>query len=249
MPPDSLNNFAVPHIMNSEDLPMKPWFIIVVFLLFSIFSINSQEIITAERYLEMMSERYSGVQDYEADIIIRSGTSDMIGKVSFLSPAFLRIDFTMPADQVIVFNGELLTVYLPEYRAVLNQTITQSRGSASSGATLASAQGLNLLRRNYVPSFVTGPEPVPLDTGSSERVVKIRLARRSVSEGFREIILSANPDTRLIRRLEGRTIADGLVQFDFSNIRTNVGIPELRFLYDSPASANMYNNFLFRETE
>ncbi|MDR0316076.1 MAG: outer membrane lipoprotein carrier protein LolA [Treponema sp.] len=228
---------------------MKPWFIIVVFLLFSIFSINSQEIITAERYLEMMSERYSGVQDYEADIIIRSGTSDMIGKVSFLSPAFLRIDFTMPADQVIVFNGELLTVYLPEYRAVLNQTITQSRGSASSGATLASAQGLNLLRRNYVPSFVTGPEPVPLDTGSSERVVKIRLARRSVSEGFREIILSANPDTRLIRRLEGRTIADGLVQFDFSNIRTNVGIPELRFLYDSPASANMYNNFLFRETE
>jgi outer membrane lipoprotein-sorting protein len=78
-------------------------------------------------------------------------------------------------------------------------------------------------------------------------VVKLRLARRSVSEGFREIILNVNPTTRLIRRIEGRTIADVLVRFDFSNIKVNQGIPEQRFIYDSPASANNYNNFLFRD--
>ena len=114
---------------------------------------------------------------------------------------------------------------------------------------MANAQGLSLLRRNYVSSFVTGPEPVPLDSGSRETVVRLRLVRRTASEGFREIILSVDPGTRLIRRIEGRTIADGLVRFDFTNIRTNVGIPELRFIYDSPASANMYNNFLFRDTD
>jgi outer membrane lipoprotein-sorting protein len=173
----------------------------------------------------------------------------MQGNVSHLSPSFLRIDFTRPADQVIVFNGELLTVYLPEYRAVLNQTVTQSRRSGTSGASLASAQGLILLRRNYIPSFVTVPTPIPLDSNSSERVVKIRLTRRTVAEGYREIILSINPDTKLIRRLEGQTIAGVLVQFDFSNVRINQGIPELRFLYDSPASANMYNNFLFRDAD
>jgi outer membrane lipoprotein-sorting protein len=80
-------------------------------------------------------------------------------------------------------------------------------------------------------------------------VVKLRLTRRLASEGFREIILSINPETRLIRRIEGRTIADALVRFDFTNIRLNVGIPELRFVYDSPASANMYNNFLFRDSD
>jgi outer membrane lipoprotein-sorting protein len=108
---------------------------------------------------------------------------------------------------------------------------------------------LTLLRRNYVPAFVTGPEPVPLDTNSHETVVKLRLTRRSVSEGFREIILSVSPETKLIRRIEGRTIAESNVRFDFSNIRTNVGIPEMRFIYDSPASANLYNNFLFRDTD
>jgi outer membrane lipoprotein-sorting protein len=114
---------------------------------------------------------------------------------------------------------------------------------------MASAQGLTMLRRNYIPSFVTGPNAEPLDTNSQERVVKLRLMRNSVSEGFREIILSINPDTKLIRRIEGRTVEGTEVRFDFTNVRINQGIPEQRFIYDSPASANMYNNFLFRDSD
>ena len=224
---------------------------IVLFLLFILNPgfIFGQEIVTAEKYLEMVSDRYSSIRDYEADITIRSGNTDMAGTVSHLTPSFLLIVFTRPAEQVIVFNGELLTIYLPEFRAVLNQTINQSRRSSASGAGMASAQGLSLLRRNYISSFVTGPNPEPLESGSSERVVNLRLTRRSVSEGFREIILSIDPNTLLIRRIEGRTIADADVRFDFTNIRTNQGIPEQRFIYDSPPSANMYNNFLFRDSE
>jgi outer membrane lipoprotein-sorting protein len=80
-------------------------------------------------------------------------------------------------------------------------------------------------------------------------VVKLRLTRRLRSEGFCEIILSIDRATLLIRRIEGRTVAEALVRFDFTNIRTNLGIPEQRFIYDSPASANVYNNFLFRDTD
>ena len=229
-------------------MPKREFFLYLMLIL-GFCAPGAQEIITAERYMEMVSERYGVIRDYEANITIRSGTSDMNGNVSYLSPSFLRIDFSRPADQVIVFNGDLLTIYLPEFRAVLNQSINQSRRSSTSGASLASAQGLNLLRRNYVPSFVTGPSPMPLDSNSREQVVKLRLTRRSVSEGFREIILSVDPETRLIRRIEGRTIAESDVAFDFSNIRTNLGIPEQRFIYDSPASANLYNNFLFRDAE
>jgi outer membrane lipoprotein-sorting protein len=208
-----------------------------------------QEIITAERYLDMVSERYGGIRDYEASIAIRSGNSDMIGNVSHLQPSFLRIDFSRPAEQVIVFNGELLTIYLPEFRAVLSQSVNQSRRTGASGASMASAQGLNLLKRNYVPSFVTDPAPIPLENNSREMVVKLRLTRRSISEGFREIILSVDPNSKLIRRIEGRTIAEGEVRFDFTNVKINQGIPEQRFIYDSPASANLYNNFLFKDSD
>ncbi|MDR2731486.1 MAG: outer membrane lipoprotein carrier protein LolA [Treponema sp.] len=228
---------------------LKYGVIFVFSMIITPFTGYSQEIITAERYLEMVSEVYGGIRDYEARINIRSGSSDMTGNVSHLAPSFLRIDFTRPAEQVIVFNGELLTIYLPEYRAVLSQSINQSRRNPASGASLASAQGLTLLRRNYVPSFVTGPAPVQLESNSREEVVKLRLTRRSVSEGFREIILSINPNTKLIRRIEGRTIAESEVRFDFLDIRINQGIPEMRFIYDSPASANLYNNFLFKDSD
>ncbi|GHU70718.1 membrane protein [Spirochaetia bacterium] len=230
---------------------MKRGIFAAFLLIIGCFFIYGQEIVTAERYLETVSERYGGIKDYEAHLAIRSGNTEMTGTVSHLSPSFLRIDFVRPAEQVIVFNGGLLTIYLPEYRAVLNQDIAASRrpGSAANTAGLATAQGLTLLRRNYIPSFVTGPEPIPLDEGSKEQVVKLRLTRRSISEGFRELILSVDPDTLLIRRIEGRTIAEGLVRFDFSDIRTNQGIPTQRFIYDSPASANLINNFLFRDTD
>ena len=210
----------------------------------------AQEIITGERYLEMVAERYGSIRDYEARILIKSGSTEMFGTLSHLAPSFLRIDFTKPLEQVVAFNGEMLTIYLPEYRATLNQSITPGRkSSAASGANLASAQGLALLRRNYIPAFVTGPEPTPLEGGSDEMVVNLRLSRRSISEGFREIILSVNPATHLIRRITVRTIAEVQVRFDFTDIKINQGIPEQRFIYDSPASANNYNNFLFRDTD
>ena len=225
--------------------------VLIFFFGVNFFASFSQEIVTADKYLERVSERYGNIRDYEAQVNIRSGSTDMIGSLSFLDPFFLRIDFTKPAEQVLVFNGQLLTVYLPDLRAVLNQPVAQARrtSTGAGGASMASAQGLQLLRKGYVPTFVSGPEPVPLDERDKEAVVKLRLTRRLASEGYREIILSINPETLLIRRIEGRTIADVLVRFDFLNVRTNVGIPEQRFVYDSPASANLYNNFLFRETD
>jgi len=220
----------------------KRWIPLFFILIFQFSLLNGQEIITAEGYLRLVSENYSGIRDFEGNITIRSGNTEMIGTVSYLTPSFLRIECTRPAGQVIVFNSEALTIYIPEMRAVLQQSINQSRrGGASSG--------LSLLQRGYVASFVTGPNPEALESGSSERVVKLRLTRRSAAEGFREIILSINADSKMIRRLEGRTIAEGEMRMDFTNIRTNQGIPEQRFIYDSPPNANMYQNFLFRDTE
>jgi outer membrane lipoprotein-sorting protein len=223
----------------------KRWFLVLCLFLAGVSLLSAQEIVTAERYLASVAERYGAVRDYEARIIIHSGSTEMYGTVSHRAPSFLRIDFSSPPEQVIAFNGETLTVYLPGYRAILNQNVQRRAG----GASLATAQGLSLLRRNYVPAFVTGPNPVALESGSPERVVKLRLTRRTNSEGFREILLDINPETRLIRRIEGRTLADSTVRFDFSNILINQGIPENRFIYDAPASANLYNNFLFSDTD
>ena len=206
-------------------------------------ALPAQAIVTAEAYLEQVSGRYASFRDYEARIAIKTGSQEMNGTVSHLAPAFMRIDFSSPAEQVIVFNGNTLTVYLPEYRAILNQDV-----GSRNGANLATGAGLSMMRRNYASAFVSGPDPVQLED-SREQVVKLRLTRRAGSDGFREIILNIDPSTLLIRRLTATTLAENRIQFDFTGVKLDQGIPEQRFSYDSPASANVYNNFLFRDRD
>jgi len=169
----------------------------------------------------------------------------MVGRVAFKKPDLLRIDFTKPDEQTIVFTGKLLTIYLPEFNVVLNQSVES--GSDTAGASMATPQGLSLLKRYYAVSYETGPEPVQLEENSREKVVVLSLSRRSTTEIFRTIRLMISPETKLIRRIDARTISGDQVQFDFSGYDLNQGILDNRFVYDSPASANMFNDFLFNE--
>ena len=169
----------------------------------------------------------------------------MEATVYFKRPNRLRIDFTKPKEQVILFTGDTLTIYVPSYRMVLNQTI--EKGSSAGTANLATPQGLSLLKRSYTIAYETGATPQPLEEGSSEQVVILALNRRSASETFRNIRLLVSPGTKLIRRIEAWPISGSKITFDFSYYRLNTGIPDSRFLYDIPPNADMMNNFLFEE--
>ena len=204
----------------------------------------AQEILTASAFFKSVSEVYGTIRDYEADIDIKAGRASMRGRVSYKKPDLLRIDFSNPAEQVICFNGDLLTIYLPGQQVILNQSVDNSSGA---GANLATSQGLALLSRYYSPAYETGPDAVPIDDDSDERVVRLVLRRRNTSEAFSSIKVSVSPTSMLIRRIEAVTPQGENFTFDFRNYVLNQGIPDLRFIYDPPTSANNYNNFLFSD--
>ena len=204
----------------------------------------AQEILTASAFFKSVSEVYGTIRDYEVDIDIKAGRASMRGRVSYKKPDLLRIDFSNPAEQVICFNGDLLTIYLPGQQVILNQSVDNSSGA---GANLATSQGLALLSRYYSPAYETGPDAVPLDDDSDELVVRLVLRRRNTSEAFSSIKVSVSPTSMLIRRIEAVTPQGENFTFDFRNYVLNQGIPDLRFIYDPPTSANNYNNFLFSD--
>jgi outer membrane lipoprotein-sorting protein len=207
-------------------------------------SAAAQEIVTAVQYFGLVADRYAQVNDYEGKIAIGAGKEIMKGDIYFKAPSLLRVDFTSPPDQVIAFDGQTLTVYIPSLAAILSQSVADKPGAGS--AALATREGLKMLKRNYTVTFEASPAPVKLEGGAEgEQAVVLSLARSSAAEGFKAIKLYVAPDTKLIRRIEGWTIAGDKLSFDFTGIKTNVGIPATRFVYDSPASANVYNNFLF----
>ncbi len=215
----------------------------ITFLLFLFPAmLSAQDILTAPRFFDSVSERYGGINDYVATIQIQREESDMEGTLYYRAPNLLRIDFTVPEGQFLVSDGENLSVYVPQYNVVLQQKL-RSRGSEAV-ASMASEEGLSLLRSNYSIAYLDDPTPVRLDEESRELVTKLRLTWRSTTEGFRQLTLSITEDL-LIRRIEGTTVNYDEIVFDFEDIRINQNIPARRFEYESPASANTYSDFLF----
>ncbi len=230
----------------------KIYFFILCSICTLSFSAAQDAIVTAGTFFQSLSEYYGTISDFEANMEITAGTSVMQGKVSFKKPNLLRIDFSNPESQVILFNGTQLTIYLPGSAAVLTQTVSDDAGT-SSGANLATPQGLTLMSRYYSIAYLSDEGPVPLDdpeiekNPSSEMVIKLKLTKKKTTEGFETIILSINPEKKLIRRVEAVTIANEKFKFTFTEYALNQKIPDTRFMYDSPGTANNYNNFLFSE--
>lgn len=218
--------------------------ILAIFLGGILFGASADDILTADQFFTQISDRYGQVNDYEAKLVIIAGkNAPMTGIIAYKSPSLLRIDFIQPPDQVISFDGQQLQVYIPSLHAILSQGTAGKTGAG--GASLASKEGLKMMHRSYTVAYETGPQAVALDPGSAEQVMRLVLNRKTVAEGFRTIKLSVNPDTKLIRRIEGWTLSNDYFVFDFTGIKTNQNIPDTRFIYDSPASANVYQNFLF----
>ena len=221
--------------------------IILSFCALFVFSLTfAQNITTASAYCKTISEYYGTIQDYEVDFEIKVDKSESRGKLSFKAPNLLRMDYTNPEEQVICFNGDMLTIYIKEpAEAVLQQQVTP--GSSGSASTMTTPQGLSLMSRYYTVAYETGQNAEPLEEGSDEMVVKLILTRKSASEAFRYIKLAINDETKLIRRIEAVTPKGEEFVFDFFDYNLNQNLSEQRFVYDAPSSANNYNNFLFTE--
>jgi outer membrane lipoprotein-sorting protein len=219
---------------------VKAFLLVVLTSLIGITGVMGQDILTADKFFKDVSAKYSAIKDYEALVNVIAGKQTMAGTVIYKAPSLMRLDFSEPASQVIVYDGQSLVIYVPEFRAILSQ-----QTSTTSSAAAATGDGLRMLGRNYSISYETGPTPVPLPGAEAESVIRLILSRLTVAEGFRTITLSIDPATLLIRRMDGMTLAGDLISYDFKKIVLDQDIPATRFIYDSPASANVYNNFLF----
>ena len=224
---------------------MKKHIIILCALLFSSL-LFAQNITTASAYFKTISEYYGTIKDYEVDFEIKIEKTESAGKLSFKAPNLLRMDYTNPPEQVICFNGDMLTIYIKEpAEAVLQQQV--SPDGTNSATSLTTPQGLSLMSRYYTVAYETGQNAEPLEEGSDEMVVKLILTRKSASEAFRYIKLAINDETKLIRRIEAVTPKGEEFVFNFFDYVLNQNLSEQRFVYDAPSSANNYNNFLFTE--
>ena len=203
-------------------------------------SLSAQEILTANEFFATVAANYAEIDDYVADMVWTDSSGTMRGSLLYKAPAMVRIDFTQPANQVFVSNGKMLQIYVPAFEVVLRQTL--DRATDAPGA-LASQEGLALMRRNYSVAYLEGPEPAPLEEGSSLLVTKLRLDRRQAGAGFSRLVLSIDQNG-FIRRIEGTSAGWQTVIMDLNGIRINQGISDRVFEEDPAPTASITDDFL-----
>ena len=206
----------------------------------------AQEILSAESFFDSVSASFSSIADYSAAVQITQGKSASSGTLWYKSPYYVRIDFSSPRGQVMVIDGEKLTIYLPDQAVALVQRYRKK--APTEAAALASKQGLAMLKANYGVAFYSTPGYVPLDEGSKEEVVKLKLTPKSSGAAFSQIVMSVGKDNT-IRRMDATLSGGDKFVMDFTAIKTNQNIPDSRFRYDPPPSANVQEDFLFDSSE
>lgn len=222
---------------------MKKAFLIFFLVIYSNLSFSEGKIDTAATFFSRVSERYASINDYVANITIRSGKSVQSGIIRFKKPNLLRIDFFSPKDQYILFANDMLNIYLPNLDVVLSQKADPS----NPGASLATGQGLSLMKRSYVIAYETSSTPKPIQEGSKEVAIILSMERRNGSEPFRKLRVMISPETNLIRRIEGFPVIGSPVTFDFSSYKLNVGISGSFFVFDPEHTSTILNDFLYME--
>lgn len=217
----------------------KLFFTVVLFANVTLFA----QIKTASVFFSEVSDEYEKITDYMASIKITQDGANSVGTVKFKAPGMLRMDFSVPAEQTIVFTGTELMIYVPSTRTSLVQSVD---GGEIYTSNMPSSTGLALMKRSYTIAYETGADPIPLHKGASEMVVALILNRRNASETLTKIRLLISPDTKLIRRVEAWPVYGSKMTFDFTDYKINSGIPDTAFVYTPPAG-EIVNNFLYEE--
>ena len=198
-----------------------------------------ERLLSAEKFLSTLSTKLEKVKDYTASVVITQGKAVSRGELYYKAPDDLRIDFDEPQGQVLVLDDEKLTVYVPQYQVVLEQSYPQSVEAVED---LPTSRGLATLEREYSVGYLTGPSPVPIQEGSKEMVTKLKLVPLTVT-GFQQLILSVKGS--IVRRMEGLLQNGDRITLDLEQVRINQGVPASRFLFDAPENTRIVSDWLF----
>ncbi|HOK02318.1 MAG TPA: outer membrane lipoprotein carrier protein LolA [Spirochaetota bacterium] len=227
----------------------KKSFIFIIFTIFvACFIVDSFaykfDFVTVTDVVRNIKKTYNDLKSYQANFQIVSEKDGkktvQSGVLRFKATDKLLMEFTQPARQKIVSNGEMMWIYIPSLNVVAEQDLMSDSGLFSSG----SQAGLNRLFSKYHYRFASKEEPELMKDGS--KMYTLVLKQKESRSGYRTINLWIREDYFIVKA-EGFTSSGKRVEITLSDIKTNVDLPNGIFKFDIPASARVIKNPMISE--
>lgn len=202
------------------------------------------DFVTVSDIVKNIKKTYAGLESYQANFQILSDKDGrkvtQSGILRFKASDRLLMEFTNPARQKIVSNGEMMWVYIPSLNVVAEQDLMSESGIFTSG----SEAGLARLFSKYHYRFASKEEPETMPDGS--KMYTLILKQKETRSGYRTIKLWVS-ESYFIVKAEGETSTGKRVVISLTNIKTNIDLPNGIFKFEIPATARVIKNPMISE--
>jgi outer membrane lipoprotein carrier protein len=144
------------------------------------------------------------------------------GTLKILRPGRMRWDYRKPEAKIAILDGDRTFVYLPSDRQWIRGRL------ASQGAGLGTLLG-GAARVSEVFQATLG-SPAPDGDGA----YRLKLVPLQPGGGLESVILIVRPPTHAIEAARVLDAAGNVVEYRFSGIRRNRGLPAAAFRFEPP---------------
>ncbi len=199
---------------------------------------------TVNDVVTSVRKEFAKIQSYQAEFkIVTDGQGKgklQTGIIKYKSANKLCVEFSQPAGQRIVSDGKTMWIYIPSLHVVAEQDLKSDTGLFSSNTK----SGLSRLFSKYHYRFASKEQPEPQDDGS--KMYTIILKQKESRSGYRRMKLWIT-EKYFITRAVGETSTGKRIDISFSNLKTNVNIPNATFRFEAPSSARVIKNPMISE--
>ncbi|MFZ1803860.1 MAG: outer membrane lipoprotein carrier protein LolA [Nitrospira sp.] len=190
--------------------------------------------------VKQLQARYEKTKDLQADFSQKTKIEGFerpvasSGKVYIKKPGRLRWDYLDPATEQIYVNQEDVKVYVPEHKQVLVGKLTQM---AASKAPLELLQGAAKLDESFEIEPTRGRDR---GVGGMPLITLIPKAKvQESTQNLQRIVVEVFPKTYFIRTVSLHEVSGNVAVFEFSNLKSNLGLGNEVFDFKTPADVEV----------
>ncbi len=203
------------------------------------------EFTTVSDVVKKVKKNFSELDSYQANFKIISeklGTKTYkSGVIKYKASNKLLVEFNNPKGQKIISDGKKMWIYIPSMNVVAEQDLKSDSDSFFSTGTTS---GLKRLFSKYHYKFASKTQPEKQDDGSNQYTLFLK--QMETRSGFRSIKLWIS-ENFFITRAFGESTTGKSLEIDFSNIKTNIVLPNDIFQFDIPPKARIIKNPMLSE--
>ena len=183
------------------------------------------KILTVRFVLKEMQNSLDKLEDFRASFTLKNGDYKNFGGFYYKKPFYLRINGYRDKSKV-VSNGKDLWIYIPKYEVISEQKLITT--DEKHKKLLASPhKTLGRLKHDYRFKFARGGK-------NNKYFYILDLTPRITKIGFKKMRVWVSRTSKLITKIEAKTVNNKSVSLAFKNIKINTGLTKGFFEFEMP---------------